>query len=135
MASFDAAGRESCVVRPAVTNTPLQALDLMNNVTFLEAARRIGERMLKEGGVTPEERIAFVFRLATGRAPSPLEATILVRAFQTQVGRFQSRPGSAEKYLAQGESPRAKDLPAEQLAAYASVASMVLNLDEVVTKE
>jgi hypothetical protein len=135
MASFDAAGRESCVVRPSVTNTPLQALDLMNNVTFLEAARRIGERMMKEGGTTPEERLAFVFRLATGRAPSTLEATILARAFQTQLGGFQSKPGSAEKYLTQGESPRAKDLPPDQLAAYATIASMVLNLDEVVTKE
>ena len=135
MASFDAAGRESCVVRPAVTNTPLQALDLMNNVTFLEAARMIGERMLKEGGATPEERIAFGFRLATGRAPSALETTLLVRAFQSQLERFEARPGSAEKYLTQGESPRAKNLTTDQLAAYATIASMMLNLDEVVTKE
>jgi hypothetical protein len=135
MASFDAAGRESCVVRPGVTNTPLQALDLMNNVTFLEAARKMGERMLKEGGATAVERIAFVFRLATGRTPSAKESAILVRAFQSQLDRFQSKPGSAEKYLAQGESPRAKDLPADQLAAYATIASMVLNLDEVITKE
>jgi len=135
MASFDAAGRESCVVRPGVTNTPLQALDLMNNVTFLEAARKMGERMLKEGGATPVDRIAFVFRLATGRSPSPKESALLVRAFQSQLDRFQSKPGSAEKYLAQGESPTAKDLPANQLAAYATIASMVLNLDEVITKE
>jgi hypothetical protein len=135
MASFDAAGRESCVVRPGVTNTPLQALDLMNNVTFLEAARVIGERMMKEGGLMPEERIAFAFRLATGRAPSALESTILARAFQSQLEQFQAKPGAAEKYLAQGESPKAPGLPANQLAAYATIASIVLNLDEVVTKE
>ena len=135
MASFDAAGRESCIVRPGVTNTPLQALDLMNNVTFLEAARVIGERMMKEGGATPGERTAFVFRLATGRDPSSKEQALLVRAFQSQLDRFQSKPGSAEKFLAQGEAPRAAGLPANELAAYATIASIVLNLDEVVTKE
>jgi len=135
MASFDASSRESCVVRPGVTNTPLQALDLMNNVTFLEAARVIGERMMKEGGATPDERMAFVFRLATGRDPSSKEQALLVRAFQSQLDRFQSKPGSAEKFLAQGEAPKAAGLPANQLAAYATIASIVLNLDEVVTKE
>jgi hypothetical protein len=107
----------------------------MNNVTFLEAARVIGERMMKEGGATPGERMAFVFRLATGRDPSSQEQALLVRAFQSQLDRFQSKPGSAEKFLAQGEAPRAAGLPANELAAYATIASIVLNLDEVVTKE
>ena len=90
---------------------------------------------MKEGGATSDQRIAFVFRLATGRDPSFEEQALLVRAFQSQLDRFQSKPGSAEKFLAQGEAPRPAGLPANQLAAYATIASIVLNLDEVVTKE
>ena len=67
MMTFDAAGRETCVVRETRTNTPLQALTLMNDVTYLEAARVMAQRMLTEGGATPVERIGFAYRLATAR--------------------------------------------------------------------
>jgi hypothetical protein len=134
LANFDAAGRESCVVRPGVTNTPLQALDLMNNVTYLEAARRIGQRMMLEGGASPATRIAWGFQLATARQPEKTEAGVLTRYFQKQLDRFQTAPQAAAEYLSQGESPRSAILRVPELAAYTSVASLILNLDETVTK-
>ena len=73
MMNFDAAGRETCVVRELRTNTPLQSLNLMNDVTYLEAARKLAERMMREGGSTPAERIAYGFELATARRPSERE--------------------------------------------------------------
>ena len=69
MMTFDAAARETCIVRETRTNTPLQALNLMNDVTYVEARPRLAERMMREGGPTPEERIAVAFRLVLGRRP------------------------------------------------------------------
>src|SRR2546422_3328944 len=77
MVNFDAANHESCVVRETKTNTPLQALDLMNDVTFLEAARFLGQRMIKEGGESPDARLRYGFRLATGRRPTAGEEQVL----------------------------------------------------------
>jgi hypothetical protein len=135
MANFDASNRESCLVLRTVTNTPLQALDLMNNVAFLEAARVFGQRMMREGGATPRERIAFAFRLATARAPTAAETDILMNSFSYQLDNFLSKPGSALKYLSQGEYPRDPRLDANELAAYSTVASLILNLNKTITKD
>ena len=105
MMNFDAAGRETCVVREQRTNTPLQALNLMNDVTYLEAARRMAERMMREGGQTPASRIAYGFSLATAHAPRPRESEILLSSFGYYRDAFQSDPAAAAKYL-----PRAKRL-------------------------
>ena len=135
MANFDASSRETCVVRHNLTNTPLQALDLMNNVTFVEAARVLAQRMMKESGTTPEERIAFAFRLATARLPNSTESNLLLDSFHYQLDNFKTKPDTALKYLSQGEYPRDERLDVSELAAYSSVASLILNLDETVTKE
>jgi hypothetical protein len=135
MANFDASGRESCVVRLNSTNTPLQALDLMNNVQFVEAARVLGERMMKAGGATVQERLTFAFRLATARPPRPAEATILKDAFDFQLSVFRANPAAAAKYISIGESRRDPRLDPAELAAYASVASLILNQSQTVTKE
>src|SRR6266446_6958718 len=82
MMNFDAAGREACVVRELRTNTPLQSLNLMNDVTYLEAARRMAERMMREGGGTPASRIGYGFELATARSPREREAEILLSSFR-----------------------------------------------------
>jgi hypothetical protein len=134
MMNFDAAGRESCVVRELRTNTPLQSLDLMNDVTFLEASRRMAERMMREGGATPADRIAYGFELATARRPNAREAEVLLASFQYQRDRFQTDPAAAAKYLKQGEAPRDESLDAREHAAYAAIASLILNLDAAVTK-
>lgn len=135
MANFDAPGRDSCIIQRGFTNSPLQALDLMNDVTYLEAARMLGERMMKEGGSTAQDRITFAFRLAVGKPPTAEQASILKDSLRFALDRFQSRPGSAAKYLSQGEHPRDPGLNADELAAYATVASLIVNLDEAVTKQ
>jgi hypothetical protein len=135
MMNFDAAGREACVVRELRTNTPLQSLNLMNDVTYLEAARKMAERMMREGGTTAAERIAYGFELATAREPNRRESEILQASLSYYRDAFQSDPEAASKYLAQGEAPRDPRLDTRELAAYATMASMFLNLDATVTKE
>jgi hypothetical protein len=133
--NFDAAGREACVVRETRTNTPLQALDLMNDVTYLEASRKLAERVMKEQRTSPDERIALAFRLITARDPTPREATVLGDALSSYLAEYKNRPDEARKYLSQGESPRDEELDPGELAAYSAVASLILNLDETITKE
>src|SRR5262245_40552294 len=130
LATFDAPDRETCTVRRARTNTPLQALILMNDPTYIEASRKLAERMLLEGGSTPEERITFAFRLATSRKPNPGELTILRRVLDQQLMRFRADQAAALKLLSVGESPRNDQLPPAELAAWSIVASVILNLDE-----
>jgi len=114
MMNFDAAGRETCVVRELRTNTPLQALDLMNDVTFLEAARALAERMIRDGGPGEAERIAYGFSLVTARPPKSRESDILLSSLHYYRDTSQNDP---------------------ELAAYTTVASLILNLDVTVTKE
>ncbi|MGH8247555.1 MAG: DUF1553 domain-containing protein, partial [Gammaproteobacteria bacterium] len=135
LVNFDAAMRESCVVRETRTNTPLQALNLMNDVTFLEAARFVGQRMMKEGGNGPANRLRYGFRLALGRWPEPAEEAIVRDTYQYHLDYFSHEPARARAYLQHGDSPPDPALDPRDLAAYASVASLLLNLDETVTKE
>ncbi|MEX2261939.1 MAG: DUF1553 domain-containing protein [Bryobacteraceae bacterium] len=135
MANFDSAMRESCVVRETQTNTPLQALNLMNDVTFLEASRFIGQRMMREGGGDPADRLRHGFRLATGRAPSADEERILRDSLQFHLDYFAGNEEKTKEFLSHGETASDPSLDQRQLAAYASVASLILNLDETVTKE
>ncbi len=135
MMNFDAANREACVVRENRTNTPLQALNLMNDVTFIEAARWIGRRMIREGGDEAGSRLRFGFRLVTGRAPSPAEAEVLRNNLNYHLDHFAGKEDAALRYLRQGDTPPDPALNPKELAAYASVASLVLNLDEAITKE
>ena len=135
MLTFDSATRETCTVRTERTNTPLQALNLMNDVTFVEAARKFGERMYFEGGETVEGRLAHGFEMATSRPPGPRESEILRRAFERQRDAFESDPEAAGSLLSQGDSPVREDAERTELAAYAMTAGMLLNLDETVTKQ
>jgi hypothetical protein len=134
MMNFDASSRESCVVRSESTNTPLQALDLMNNTQYVEASRVLAQRMMQEGGTTPVARIGYAFRLATARLPRPAEQAVLQDAFAGQLASFQGKPADALKYVSQGEYPRDERLDVPELAAYASVASLILNLSQTITK-
>ncbi len=134
MTTFDAPSRESCAPRRERTNTPLQALLLMNDPQYFEAARHLGHRMLRQGGATDAERLRYGFRLATARPPTEAEAAVLARALDEQRGRFAPDPEAAKKVADAGESPAPSDVPAAELAAYAMVANLLLNLDEVVTQ-
>jgi len=135
MAAFDAALRETCVVRETRTNTPLQALNLMNDVTYVEAARALAERMVHEGGEEPGERLAYGFRLATARFPEQREQEILLRAFRRAHDRYQTEITDALELLEVGERPPDDSLEPAKYAAYATAANLILNLDEVITKE
>lgn len=134
MMTFDAAGREACVVRMTRTSTPLQALTLLNDTTFVEAARGLAQRMMLDGGKTPEDRIAFGLKLAAAE-PNEKTVAILRRGYDDYRASFLANPENAEELLATGESRRDKSLPFIDLAAYTMVASTILNLDQTITKE
>lgn len=135
MMNFDAAGRETCVVREQRTNTPLQSLGLMNDLAFLEASRAFAERMLREGGTRPAARIAWGFELATARPPKSRESEILLSSLNYYADAFQTDPAAAVKYIGAGGAPPGEQPHASELAAYMNVASLILNLDVTVTKE
>jgi hypothetical protein len=134
MMLFDAPTREYCVVRRPRTNTPLQALALLNDPQFVEASRAFGYRMMEEGGKTAEARIAYGFRLATARKPSKSEVKVLAEVLQQQLAEFQADKEAATKLLSVGSWKADGDCNAAELAAWTTIASMILNLDETVTK-
>jgi len=135
MIAFDAPGRETCIVRETRTNTPLQALDVLNDVTYVEAARGFAERIMREFGATPERRLTAAFQLATARRPRPEELAILLAGFQDQLTRFRRDPHGAKALVNAGESTRDPGLDPCELAAYTAMAQLILNLDETITKE
>ena len=135
MAIFDAAGRETCVVRATRTSSPLQALNLMNDVTYLEASRVLAEHMIEQGGRTPVERLTYAFRRATARRPSVQERDILLGSLEHYRSVYRDDLGAAEKFVSVGESPRDSKVDAKELAAFTAVASLILNLDETISKQ
>jgi hypothetical protein len=135
MVTFDAAGRETCVVRDTRTNTPLQALTLMNDVAFVEAARNLAQRVLLESGATPEERLTLAFRLVLARRPSAAEMRVLRAGLEQHLADYRKDRNAARKLISQGESRPDGKLDVAELAAYTTVAGLILNLDEAITKE
>ncbi len=131
--TFDAPTREYCVVRRPRTNTPLQALVVLNDPQFVEAARALASRMLREGGREPAERLAYGFRLVTARRPDQAELKLLQDLLEAQRTAFQADPAAARAFLEVGDF-RATDLDPVELAAWSSVANLLLNLDEALTK-
>ena len=134
MMNFDAANRETCVVRETRTNTPLQALNLMNDVTFVEAARVLAERVMKTQKM-PDERLALAWRLVTSRSPRPAELTILRDAYAAHLAHYRKHPDAARQLVGAGEHLRDASLDLAEHAAYSAICNMILNLDEVITKE
>jgi len=132
MMTFNAAAREICIVRTDQTTTPLQALTMMNNKAFVEAARFLGEKMMKQETQAPHQRVAWAFRLVTSREPSQDELELLMEDLSFFLKDFEQSPASANKLLKVGEKPADAALPATELAAYALVANTILNLDEAI---
>jgi Protein of unknown function (DUF1553) len=135
LATFDAPDREKCTARRALTNTPLQALALLNDPTYVEAARALAQRTLLEAGSDEKKRLTFAFRLATARRPSGKEIDVLRKLLDGRLNAYRKDRQSALKLLSVGESPRDRRLDPAELAAYATVASVILNLDETITKQ
>ena len=134
MMTFDAADRSYCTVRRQSTSTPLQALAMLNDVQIVEAARFLGQRMLREGGASPAERVAWAFRTVTGRRPSAKESPILEQLFDEQRALFAREPSSALKLLGFGDSKPAPEIAPADLAAATSLALAILNHDDALLR-
>ena len=134
MTIFDAPDRETCQVRRARTNTPLQALVLMNDVQFVEAARKFAERVMAEGEPGVQQRVKFAFRSVLSRQPTANELAVLTKLYNDYYVEFKKDPEAAKKLLSAGESPRNQTLDMNELGAWTMVVHLILNLSETVTK-
>ena len=132
--AFDAPRREECTAARPRSNTPLAALALLNDPTFVEAAKAFAVRILNEGGNSDESRIAFAFRLATSRAPDDAEQSALLSLLTDVRTDYLRDESSAQKLLATGLTLPASNVPASKLAAWTTVTRAILNLAEVVTR-
>jgi mono/diheme cytochrome c family protein len=132
---FDEANRQQCTVKAGRTNTPMHALVTMNDVTYVEAARALAERMLKQGGESDASRLAYGFRLCTAHAPTEKEAGLLAASLERFREAYRADEEAAKQLIAAGESKPDTNFPAPELAAHTSVALLLLNLDETLTKE
>jgi hypothetical protein len=135
MLTFDAPFRETCVVQRPRTNTAMQALNLMNDPTYVEASRHLALRMMREGGDTPADRIASGFQLVLARPPDTVELHQLTQGLEKRIAEFQAAPEQAKAFLGVGYSPVPEGTPLAELAAYSVTASTLLNLDETLTRE
>lgn len=135
MVNFDSPNRETCTVRESRTNTPLQALNLMNDVAFVEAARKLGGRVMTEGGSSDGDRIAYAFELVLGRGARTEESAVIAQTLGHFRKRYAADEKAATRLLSHGASPRDPDSNKADAAAWTAVASLILNLDEAVTKE
>ena len=132
---FDSPTRETCVVRENRTNTPLQALDLMNDVAYVEAARKLAERMIAEGGSMPAQRIDRGFELVLAVPRSRGKRAAADSALSKFAASLPGDRKQAEAFASHGKSPRNATSRHRELAAYTGVASIILNLDEAITKQ
>jgi hypothetical protein len=134
MLLFDSAGREVCTVKRSRSNTPMQALSLLNEVTFVEAARKLAEQALRQPGDL-DSKLAWTFRKVVRRDATSAELAVLRKGLEKRLATYAADASLAPKLLAQGVSPAATDLDRNQLAAWTTTANILLNLDETVTRE
>ncbi|MEA2260581.1 MAG: hypothetical protein QOJ51_3406, partial [Acidobacteriaceae bacterium] len=135
LTTFDAPDREKCTARRTITNTPLQALVLLNDPTYVEASRVLAEKTISQAGRNPEKRLDFAFRLATDRKPQPQERAVLLQLAREELAEYRRDKTSAMKLIGVGEAKRNPKLDPAELAAWTTVASTILNMDETITKE
>ena len=135
LTTFDAPDREKCTARRTVTNTPLQALVLLNDPTYVEASRVLAEKTLVQAGRDPQKRVDFAFRLATDRKPQPQERAVLLQLARQELVEYRHDKASALKLISVGDARRNPKLDPAELAAWTTVASTILNMDETITKE
>ncbi|HMF74600.1 MAG TPA: DUF1553 domain-containing protein, partial [Bryobacteraceae bacterium] len=135
MMNFDAPTREECAVNRINSNTPLQALDLLNDPTFVEAARVFGVRILRSGGGNLTSQVQWAFQQATGRQPENDEARILTDLHAKSLAHFKADPSGTAEYLKIGDSPLPSGVKPAELAAMTNVARVIMNLHEVITRD
>jgi len=132
--AFDAPNREECTADRARSNTPLQSLVLLNDPSYVEAARAFAELILRNGGSAPRDRLNFAFRRAVSRDMKPAEAEVLERLLQTHLDEYKLDANAANELLTVGAKPTPTDLDKSELAAWTSVARTILNLHETITR-
>ena len=132
--TFDAPDREKCTARRTITNTPLQALLLMNDPTYLEASRWLAQRDLSEAGKEESDRIKHAFKIVMDRDPSARQTELLSKLYEKERVHYSDNKAAAEKLLTIGESKPDPKFEPTELAAWTMVASTILNMDETVTK-
>jgi mono/diheme cytochrome c family protein len=132
--AFDASSREECVVQRPRSNTPLQALVLLNDPTYVEAARVLAARLIAEAGTDPSARLDRAFRLSLARPPRAAEAEVLLQLLAKHERQYRGDPAAARELLGLGEAPAPAGLDAVELAAWTSVARVLLNLHETITR-
>ncbi len=134
MSNFDGPNREQSCARRERSNTPLQALQLMNDVQHFEAARSFAERILKDGGTTADERISFAYLTTLSRRPAAEELAVVKSVLAQYLTRFGRDEAAAAKLIRVGESPVKSAAQPAELAAYTLIANLILNLDETVNR-
>lgn len=132
--AFDAPSREECTVERPRSNTPLQALVLLNDPTYVESARAFAEKIVAEGGTDAATRIQFTYRRALGRPASAAEVKLLDTLYQHHKKQYATDAKAAEALLKVGDKPMPKEMDLAELAAWTSVARVVLNLHETITR-
>ncbi|MBX3177918.1 MAG: DUF1549 domain-containing protein [Candidatus Hydrogenedentes bacterium] len=135
MQIFDKPDREQCSMHKPATNTPMQALALMNDPAFVEAARHLAQRMIREGGDRAADRVRHGFRLALAADPEAEKREILIGGLSDYQTHFAARPEEAQALLGVGASDYDTNIPEAELAAYTALASVMLNLDQFVNRE
>jgi hypothetical protein len=134
LAAFDAPSREDCTADRVRSNTPQQALTLLNDPTYVEAARVFAERIVKQGGAAPEQRLNWAFRRAVSRSPKPAETKLLTDLLEKHRAEYGKDRSAALKLIGTGEYPLAQNIDPAELAAWTSVSRVILNLHETITR-
>jgi Protein of unknown function (DUF1553) len=134
LVAFDAPSREEAVCERNRSNIPQQALVLLNDPTYVEASRALAARVIHEGGSNFEDRLNFVYELALDRKPRHDEVVLLASLYEKHLKEYSSASAEATKLLTVGDSLAPKDLSAPELAAWTSVARVILNLHETITR-
>jgi len=135
MAILDSADREWCSVKPKQANTPLQALTLLNETAFFEAARKLGERMAMLPEASVEDRVTYGFRSVLSRTPQTEELSILTDAYQRYRQNYEAAPDEADELLTVGQSGASSNVNLIELAAATALANVILNLEEASVRE
>ena len=135
MIALDAPSREECTCDRPKSNIPQQALVLLNDPEFVEAAKAFAAKALKDGGAADGDKVKWAFERATGRAPKPEESKVLLALLEKHRKQFATQPEEAKKLLTIGDVPPPKDAKPEELAAWVSVCRTILNLHETITRQ
>jgi len=134
MVNFDAPAREAFCAQRERSNSPLQALQLMNDVQHFEAARALAQRMMTQGGKTVQERITFAYQTVLSRKPDAVELAIVSETLASHLKKYEANVDAAKKVIANGESKAPPELPVSELAANTMIANLILNLDETLNR-